>query len=40
MSAADLDALEAAALARLAQFINRMTSQHIRRMREGWRAGA
>ena len=39
MSAADLDALEAAALARLAQFINRMTSQHLRRMRESWRAG-
>ena len=40
MTTADLDALEAAALARLAQVINRMTSQHVRRMREGWRAGA
>ena len=39
MTTADLDALQAAALARLAQFINRITSQHIRRMRESWRAG-
>ena len=38
MSAAQLDALEAAARNRLAEYINRMAAQHLRRMRENWRA--
>ena len=40
MSAAQLDALCQAALARLAQHINRVYGQQVRRMRESWRAGA
>lgn len=38
MTAAQLDALEAAARKRLAEYINRMAAQHLRRMRENWRA--
>ena len=37
MSAAQLDAMEAAANKRLVEFINRITGQHVRRMRESWR---
>jgi len=39
MSAAQLDALCQAALARLGQHINRVAGQQVRRMRESWRAG-
>ena len=38
MSAAQLDALEAAARKRLAEYINRIAGQQLRRMRESWRA--
>lgn len=38
MSAAQLDALEAAARKRLAEYINRIAGQQLRRMRENWRA--
>lgn len=40
MSAAQLDALEAAARKRLAEYINRIAGQQLRRMRESWRAAA
>jgi hypothetical protein len=39
MTAAQLDALCQAALARLAKHINRMAAQQVRRMQESWRAG-
>ena len=38
MSPAQLDALEAAARKRLAEYINRVHAQQLRRMRESWRA--
>ena len=38
MTPAQLDALEAAARKRLAEYINRMAVQHLRRLRENWRA--
>ena len=38
MSSAQLDALEAAARKRLAEYINRIAGQQLRRMRESWRA--
>ena len=37
MSTAQLDALEAAARKRLAEYINRIAGQQLRRMRESWR---
>jgi hypothetical protein len=37
MSAAQINALAEAALARLAQSLNRSAAQHVRRMRESWR---
>lgn len=36
MSAAQLEALCAAARKRLLNYINRMAAQHVRRMKEGW----
>ena len=38
MTPAQLDALEAAAPKRLAEYINRIAGQQLRRMRESWRA--
>ena len=38
MTPAQLDALAAAANKRLAEYINRIAGQHLRRMRENWRA--
>ena len=38
MTAAQLDDLEAAARKRLAEYINRIAGQQLRRMRENWRA--
>ena len=40
MTPAQLDALEAAATKRLAEYINRIAGQQVRRMRESWRAKA
>ena len=40
MTPVQIDALAAAANKRLVEYINRMAAQHVRRMREGWRAGA
>jgi hypothetical protein len=35
MTPAQLDALQAAAMKRIAEFINRSAAQHLRAMREG-----
>jgi len=37
MSSAQIDAMAEAALARLAQSLNRSAAQHVRWMRESWR---
>lgn len=39
MTPAQLDALCAQAMERIKQAINRSAAQHMRRMRESWRAG-
>ena len=40
MTPAQLDALAVAATKRLAEYINRIAGQQVRRMRESWRARA
>jgi hypothetical protein len=37
MSAAQINAMAEAALARMAQSLNRSAAQHVRRMRKSWR---